>query len=100
MTQNTNLNVVDLPMTDVPRTLSIRDLIVIISVAITLAVQWGIFSTRVSILEKSNEALVITVEKQQTEIRQLQVRVQDHSQFINEMYRSQNKTMPPYTMPY
>ena len=83
-----------------PPTLSIRDLVVIVSVAITLAVQWGLFSTRVTLLEQNVVRLEQTVKDQSDDIRKLQFYVQQNTQNVDELYRLQNKPTPQHTAPF
>lgn len=86
----------DLPVVDIPHKLSIKDLVVIVSVAITLAVQWGLFSTRLALLEKSEVQLEQMIKSQNDDIRRLQIVTQDNVQFINELYRMDNKPAPQH----
>lgn len=90
----------DLPIVDIPHKLSLKDLVVIVSVAITLAVQWGLFSTRLALLEKSQAQLEQEVRTQSADIRHLQVITQDNTQFIDELFRIQNKPVPQHSDMY
>jgi len=90
----------DQSMAALPPTLSMRDLVVIVSVAITLAVQWGLFSTRVTLLEQNVVRLEQTVKDQSDDIRKLQFYVQQNTQNVDELYRLQNKPTPQPPAPF
>lgn len=47
--------------------IDLKDLIVIISTAVTLTTAWGVFSTRVSLLERE----VLSIREQERELRTL-----------------------------
>lgn len=85
----------------VPRTLTIRDLITIVSVCVTIALAWGVFGTRLSILEKDVASLQqeqsksgLEIDTLQRHVRRLEIRQQDDQQFIDDIYRTLNKPLP------
>ena len=83
--------------------LNIKDVITIVSMAISLTIAWGVFDTRITVLEK--EAVMHrTVEaKQDSDVADLQQRmnklalkVQDSQHFIDDLYRQLNKPVPSH----
>ena len=91
----------DLVIARFPQTLGLRDLITIISVAVSLTIAWTLFSTRLTVLEKEvvalkdNQARIeVMVDKASLDTRHIQIHQQDDEQFINELYRTANKPEP------
>jgi hypothetical protein len=56
----------------VPSVLSLKDLITIVSVAVTLTAAWGVFSTRITVLEREVVALQTADKAQENAIDKLQ----------------------------
>lgn len=56
----------------VPMALSIKDLITIVSIAVTLTAAWGVFSTRITVLEREVVALQTADKAQESAIDRLQ----------------------------
>lgn len=52
---NKNTNTDELPVR-FPGTLSLKDLITLVSVAVSLTIAWGVFGTRISLIEKEMES--------------------------------------------
>jgi cell division protein FtsL len=84
-----------------PQILTIKDLITIISVAVSLAIAWGVFDTRVTLLEKEvitlqSSALKTTndVTEVNSQIKRLELRLQDDQHFIDDLYRDLKKPLP------
>jgi hypothetical protein len=87
-----------------PHILTIKDLVTIISMAISLALAWGVFDTRITVLEKETIALQAISARQQSDIsdvnsqlRKLELRVQDDGHFIDDLYRDLKKAVPRHT---
>lgn len=84
-----------------PNTLTVKDLITIVSVAVSLAVAWGVFSTRLTLLEK--ETITLSERIKQTEmdmssvrssIRRLEQQQQYDELYIDRLYEEMKKTPP------
>jgi hypothetical protein len=87
-----------------PHTLTIKDLVTIISMAISLALAWGVFDTRITVLEKEAIAFQSASSREQSDIgdinsqlRRLELRVQDDGHFIDDLYRDLKKPVPRHT---
>lgn len=85
----------------IPETLTLKDLITIVSVAISLTVAWGVFSTRIALLEK--EVVTIqaadanrgtTIEKLQQQVRRLEAHQQDDELILDQAFQLM-KRLPP-----
>jgi uncharacterized ubiquitin-like protein YukD len=84
-----------------PHILTIKDLITIVSVAVSLAIAWGVFDTRITVLEREQVRLQTADVKQvadlgdiATQLKKLELRIQDDQHFIDDLYRSMKKPMP------
>lgn len=84
-----------------PDTLTIRDIITIVSVAITLALAWGVFSTRITLLERevitlhtAIQSTDASVERLQQQLHKLESRQQDSELLIDQLYISLKKPVP------
>lgn len=85
----------------IPSVLSIKDLITIISIAVTLTAAWGVFSTRITVTEREIVALQNELRSQQSAIDKLQQNTtrltahqQDDELLIDQLYLMQNKPVP------
>jgi uncharacterized coiled-coil protein SlyX len=83
----------DRPVMRFPQTLTLKDLITIISVSVALALAWGVFGTRVSVLENDVATLKQTVAGNNnviSELNRMVERVRDqqvqHDIFIDQLY--------------
>lgn len=84
-----------------PDFLSIKDLLTIISVAVSLTLAWGVFTTRISLVEKEviqlrheNEKMVIVAEKMRDAIQVLQLEQRQDQILIEQLLLQQRKQMP------
>jgi aminoglycoside N3'-acetyltransferase len=91
----------DRPVVRFPQTLSLKDLITIVSVSIALALAWGVFGTRVSVLENDVATLkqVVSANAEVTsELSRMVERVRDqqiqHDIFIDQLYEIVKRTPP------
>ena len=87
-----------------PRSLSLKDLITIASVCVSLTLAWGVFGTRITVLEKEVIALkeaatanTASIETLKSQVRKLEIRQQDDQQFIDDIYRGMKKNLPRRT---
>lgn len=85
----------------VPQTLSLKDLITIVSIAISLTIAWGVFSTRIAVLEKEVVTLQGTAREQKEEIQALTKRQQvltaiqrDNVMIIDQLFGIMKKPAP------
>lgn len=83
------------------QTLSLKDLITIVSVAVTLALAWGVFSTRVTLLEKEVVTLTDKLNKAETDlnvikdsVRRLEQQQQYDELYIDRLYEEAKKATP------
>lgn len=84
-----------------PETLTLKDLITIISVAVTLTLAWGMFSTRLTILEKeivtlqdADRAHNAALAKLGSQVRHLESNQQDNDLIIDQVYMILKKPTP------
>lgn len=84
-----------------PATLTLKDLITIISVAVTLTTAWGIIGTRITLLEKEVVALQamdssqgVAIESLQAATRRAEFVMQEDEHLINQIHIMMNKPIP------
>lgn len=84
-----------------PDTLTLKDLITIVSVAVSLTVAWGVFSTRITVLEKevvameqANQARGANVEQLQKQVRRLEAHQQDDELIIDQVFSILKRPSP------
>lgn len=70
----------------IPETLSLKDLISIISVAVSITLAWGYFGARISALEKETVSLRADLAVSQAHIRSLENSVQASELFIDQIF--------------
>lgn len=85
----------------IPDTLSLKDLITIISVAVSLTVAWGVFSTRITVLEKDVVALKeqdkaqnAATETLQRQVRRLEAHQQDDELLLDQVFILLKRPIP------
>lgn len=85
----------------IPESLTLKDLITIVSIAVSLTVAWGVFSTRIAIVERellnvqaAYEKQVQLTESQKRQIRRLETHQQDDELIIDQIYIHINKPAP------
>lgn len=91
----------DRPVVRFPQTLSLKDLITIISVSVALALAWGVFGTRVAVLENDVATMKQTMTTNSgtlAEVSKLVERLRDgqvqQDIFIDQLYDIVNKAPP------
>lgn len=84
-----------------PRSLTIKDVITITSVCISITLAWGVFGTRITLLEKEvlsvrelNTQNAQIIDQLRSQIRQLESKQQDDQLLIDDLFRSQHKPLP------
>jgi hypothetical protein len=84
-----------------PATLSLRDLITIVSAAITLTLAWGVFSSRLAVLEreivslqKSDTVQELAVEKLQVQVHRNTAHQQDDELLIDQVFQLLRRPAP------
>lgn len=84
-----------------PEFLSIKDLITIISVAVSLTFAWGVFTTRITVLEKEvvrlqedNQKVTAAVSKLQDTINIHETRQRENMLLIDQLYVMTGKPAP------
>lgn len=85
----------------IPDTLSLKDLITVISVAISLTIAWGVFSTRIAILEKDvvalkeyDKNLSAAAEKGRKQVRRLESQQQDDELLLDQIFILVKRPIP------
>lgn len=85
----------------IPDFLGLKDLITIISVAVSLTLAWGVFTTRITVLEKEvvrlqedNNKLSGIVDKLQDNVSRHEVRGRENSLLIDQLYQQLGKQQP------
>ena len=85
----------------VPQSLSLKDLITIVSVCVALAMAWGVFGTRITVLENDIVAIKLAMNNQGAALSELsrmveRVRSQQtqHDVFIDQIYDMMKKPPP------
>lgn len=85
-----------------PGTLSLRDLITVVSVAVSLTIAWGVFSTRIAIMEKEiavmeayQDKLTLTIEEQTKRVARIELRQYDNEGMIDRLYEYNPKIPQP-----
>jgi len=84
-----------------PQSLSFKDLITIVSVAVSLTLAWGVFSTRIAVLEQEvvtaqqiHERDLGEIQKLQADVNSLEVRLNDH--VVDDSYVIAGKRPPKH----
>lgn len=85
-----------------PLSLSIKDIITIVSVAVSITLAWGVFSTRIAVLEKEvltlqaeSKSRVAEMERVYARLRRLEAHQQDDEMLIDQVFYIQKRTPPP-----
>ena len=85
----------------VPSVLTLKDLITIVSVAISLTVAWGVFSTRITVMERevvqlqtTNKELAAVVTSLQQQVARLNAHQQEDEILIDQLFAMQQKSAP------
>lgn len=85
----------------VPSVLTLKDLITIVSVAISLTVAWGVFSTRITVMERevvqlqtTNKELAAVVTSLQQQVARLNAHQQEDEILIDQLFVMQQKSAP------
>ncbi len=88
----------------IPKSLSLRDLITIASMCISLTIAWGVLGTRLTVLEKevvqlkeADARIASDVDATRKQVRKLEIKTQDDQQFIDDLYRHSNRSVPRRT---
>lgn len=78
----------------IPSTISLRDIVALVAVAITITISWGVLGTRVTVLEKEVVASQKQIELSQTREQQLlqkielmENRIRDNEAMMEEIWR-------------
>lgn len=74
--------------------LTLKDLIMIISVAVSIAASYGTGSARLTLIEKDLVELKESKIEMAKQIRRLEANGQDSMQFIDELYRAIKQPLP------
>lgn len=89
-----------------PGTLSLKDLITLVSVAVSLTIAWGVFGTRITLIEKELEAHKATNNKLETELSGVRTRIDlvekhqyDSDVMIDRLYEGSKIPQPKRRVP-
>lgn len=84
-----------------PETLDLKDLITIVSVAISLTVAWGVFSTRITVVEREiialqqvDQSTAVSVERLQQQVRRLEAHQQDDELILDQVFSLMKRPYP------
>ena len=90
-----------------PGALSLKDLITLVSVAVSLTIAWGVFGTRLSLIESQlavHEVQAGKVEKHVNEIDQrvnkTEQRLRENEFMVDQLYEYSGKPQPKRRDPY
>jgi len=85
----------------IPDSLTLKDLITIISVAVSLTLAWGVFSTRITVLEKEVVALrdadktqSTNIERLRKQVRRLEAHQQDDELLLDQVFILLKRPIP------
>lgn len=86
---------------NLPISITWRDIITVVTITVTLTTAWGVFSTRVSLLEKDNVSMqekfkdMKDVQKQQ-DARQTQIenRLRDNEASLEDLWKQTKRVAP------
>lgn len=88
----------------IPNSLNLKDLITIVSAAVTLTVAWGVFGTRLTVLEKEVAALRGTdssvstqVDRLRKQVRRLEAHQQDDELLLDQVFILLKRPLPKRT---
>lgn len=89
------------PLARFPGALSLKDLITLVSVAVSLTIAWGVFGTRMTLLEKEVEThqqvtdrLNKSIELDDRRMNTLELRIQDNEILIDNLYDAEKVKQP------
>ena len=84
-----------------PGALSLKDLIMIVSVAVSMTIAWGVFGTRISLMEQDIENLQNTTtalsneaKLQHDKVARLDLRIQGNDILIDNLHEELGKKQP------
>ena len=90
-----------------PGALSLKDLITLVSVAVSLTIAWGVFGTRLTLIEKQlagHEVQDSKVESQVVELEQrtnrAEQRLRENEFMVDQLYEYSGKSQPKRRDPY
>lgn len=99
-------NGVELPVR-FPGALSLKDLITVVSVAVSLTIAWGVFGTRITLLEKEVSVHESEDSRVQQDVATLKMRVDaiqqrqyDNENMIDRLYENSKLPEPKRRPPY
>lgn len=78
----------------IPETLTLKDLISIISVAVSITLAWGYFGARIAALEKETVQLRADVSASQATIHALEANLQANELFVDQLFTHLNLAEP------
>jgi HAMP domain-containing protein len=74
--------------------LDLKDLITIVSAAVSITFAWGVFNTRISSLEQKVIAQEQENQAQKETIRRLEQRTQENTIYLDQLYSNTYKSAP------
>lgn len=90
-----------------PGALSLKDLITVVSVAVSLTIAWGVFGTRITLLEKElsshaeqDDRVAKDVEELKKKTTQLEQHIYDNEVMVDRLYEQNNIPQPKRRTPY
>jgi hypothetical protein len=75
-------------------TLDIKDLITIVSAAVSITFAWGVFNTRIAALEQHVAVIQQDVDATKDAVRKIEAHAQENAIYLDQVYTSIFKTLP------
>jgi hypothetical protein len=82
------------PSTRLNTTLDIKDLITIVSAAVSITFAWGVFNTRVSALEQQVAVIRQDVDSTKDTVRKIEAHSQENAIYLDQVYTTIFKSLP------
>lgn len=90
-----------------PGALSLKDLITLVSVAVTLTIAWGVFGTRLSLIESQIDVHEVQNGKVEDKVKEIDQRVNKTEQrlrenefLVDQLYENSGRPQPKRRDPY
>lgn len=69
----------------IPDTLSVKDLITVVSFAVSATIAWGVFSTRITLLEEKVISHSVVMQDQREQLRDLETKLHQQELQLREL---------------
>lgn len=82
------------PSAGLNTTLDIKDLITIVSAAVSITFAWGVFNTRISALEQHVAVMQQELVSTKESVRKIEAHAQENAIYLDQVYTNIFKTLP------